>query len=237
MEVAYADPQIAFVSPRSNNASLCSLPHVHGGVLPTQAEAHARWELLSRTLPAYHFVPTAVGFYLYVKYLALANFGPLDTDFGVGYEEENDLILRANKVGFRAALANHAFAYHAGSASFNLIDMDLGEHRAKNLQKMALRHPEFLPLVRRYEASAHFRAEALLGHSLPIASGRLKIAFDLSSLGRNFNGTSEQSVAIVASFCARHGASFEVSASAPKRHSNSTASMRMQDCDGMNPNL
>lgn len=212
VEVAYADPQIAFVSPRSNNASLCSLPHVHGGVLPTHAEAYARWELLSRTLPAYHFVPTAVGFYLYVKYLALVNFGPLDTDFGVGYEEENDLILRANKVGFRAALANRAFAYHAGSASFSLTSLDLGEHRAKNLQKLALRHPEFLPLVRRYEASAHFRAEALLGYSLPMASGRLKIAFDLSSLGCNFNGTSEQSVATLASLCARHGALFEVSA-------------------------
>jgi GT2 family glycosyltransferase len=212
VEVAYSDPQIAFVSPRSNNASLCSLPHFHGGVLPSQAEAYARWKLLSRTLPSYHFAPTAVGFYLYVKYLALSNFGPLDTDFGVGYEEENDLILRANKVGYRAVLANRAFAYHAGSASFSLTELDLGRHRDKNLQKMAQRHPEFLPLVKRYERSPHFRAETLLGHSLPSASGRLKIAFDLSSLGCNVNGTSEQSVATIASLCARHRASFEVGA-------------------------
>jgi GT2 family glycosyltransferase len=212
VQVAYSDPQIAFVSPRSNNASLCSLPHFHGGVLPTQAEAHERWKLLSRTLPAFHFVPTAVGFYLYVKQLAVSNFGPLDTDFGVGYEEENDFILRANKVGYRAALANHAFAYHAGAASFGLTDLDLGTHRNNNLQKMAKRHPEFLPLVHRYEHSAHFRAETLLGHCLPSAVGRLKIAFDLSSLGCNFNGTSEQSVATIASLCARHRAAFEVSA-------------------------
>jgi GT2 family glycosyltransferase len=212
VDVAYADPQIGFVSPRSNNASLCSLPHVHGGVLPTQDEAHARWRLLSRTMPAYHLVPTAVGFYLYVKHVVLANFGPLDTKFGVGYEEENDLILRANKVGYRAALANHAFAYHAGSASFSLTDLDLKAHRDDNLREMTRRHPEFLPLVRRYETSAHFRAEALLGHSLPKASGRLKIAFDLSSVGCNFNGTSEQTIATLASLCARHGAAFEVSA-------------------------
>jgi GT2 family glycosyltransferase len=212
VEVAYSDPLIAFVSPRSNNASLCSLPHFFGGVLPGEAEAHERWKRLSRTLPAYHFVPTAVGFYLYIKYEVVSNFGPLDTEFGVGYEEENDFILRANKVGYRAVLANHAFAYHAGSASFSLTALDLETHRNKNLQKMAKRHPEFLPLVHRYEHSAHFRAERLLGHSLPSSSGRLKIAFDLSSLGRNFNGTSEQSVATIASLCARHRDAFEVSA-------------------------
>jgi GT2 family glycosyltransferase len=208
--VAYSDPQIAFVSPRSNNASLCTLPHVHGGVLPTSAQAHARWKLLAATMPAYHFVPTAVGFYLYIKHAVLSNFGPLDTQFGAGYEEENDLIMRANRVGYRAAIANHAFAYHAGSASFSLTNMDLSTHRHQNLIALTKRHPEFLPLVRRYEDSPHFRAEALLGQVVPASDGRYKLAIDLSSLGCNVNGTSEQSVATVARLCARHRATFEV---------------------------
>jgi GT2 family glycosyltransferase len=209
--VAHSDPQIAFVSPRSNNASLCSLPHLDGGIPSTQDEAYARWRLLSRTMPPYHFAPTAVGFYLYIKHLVIANFGLLDTAFGAGYEEENDLILRANKAGYRAVVANGAFAYHAGSASFSLTDLDLSAHRDNNLQAVAQRHPEFLPLLRRYERSPHFRAEALLERCLPSATGRLTLVCDLSSLGCHFNGTSEQSVAIIANLCARHRTSFEVS--------------------------
>jgi GT2 family glycosyltransferase len=210
VDAAYSDPQIGFASPRSNNASFCSLPHLNGGATADRAESFRRWKLLSRTMPAVHFTPTGVGFYLYIKNSVIANFGFLDPEFGVGYEEENDLIFRANKVGYRAVLVNNAFAYHAGSASFSLLDMDLPAHQGANLQKMVQRHAEFLPLVRRYEGSAHFRAEALLSHVLPTASGRLKLVFDLSSVGPNFNGTNEMSMAIIDGFHNRHASVFEI---------------------------
>jgi len=74
---------------------------------------------------------------------------------------------------------------------------------------MAQRHAEFLPLVRRYEGSAHFRAEALLSHVLPTASGRLKLVFDLSSVGPNFNGTNEMGMAIIDALYERHSSTFE----------------------------
>jgi GT2 family glycosyltransferase len=207
---AYSDPQIAFVSPRSNNASLCSLPHVERGVSTTPEDGLRNWRWISRTMPAHHLVPTAVGFYLYVKRVVLANIGLLDSGFGVGYEEENDLILRASKVGFRAALANQAYAYHAGGASFNLTGLNLDRHRASNLRLMIERHPEFLPLLRRYEASAHFRAETLLGRAVPSAGGKLRIVFDLSGLGCDFNGTNEFSVGVLSGLCKRHGAAFDL---------------------------
>lgn len=209
VDAAYSDPQIGFASPRSNNASICSLPHFYGGTVADQTESHKRWKVISRTMPAFHFTPTAVGFYLYIKHTILANFGFLDPEFGLGYEEENDLILRANKVGYRAVMVNNAFAFHAGSASFTLLDMNLAAHQGANLQKMAQRHPEFLPLVRRYEGSAHFRAEALLSHVLPTASGRLKLVFDLSSVGPNFNGTNEMGMAIIDGLYERHSSTFE----------------------------
>jgi GT2 family glycosyltransferase/glycosyltransferase involved in cell wall biosynthesis len=209
LKAAYSDPQIGFASPRSNNASFCSLPHFYGGTVADQAESYERWKVLSRTMPAFHFTPTAVGFYLYIKHAILANFGFLDPEFGLGYEEENDLILRANKVGYRAVMVNNAFAFHAGSASFNLLDMNLTAHQGANLQKMAQRHVEFLPLVRRYEGSAHFRAEALLSHVLPSASGQLKLVFDLSSVGPHFNGTNEMGMAIIDGLYERHSSTFE----------------------------
>jgi GT2 family glycosyltransferase len=209
-KAAYADPQIGFASPRSNNASFCSLPHFHGGAVADQADSHKLWQVLSRTMPAFHFVPTAVGFYLFIKHEVIANFGFLDDEFGLGYEEENDLILRANKVGYRAVLVNNAFAYHAGSASFGLLGMNLRDHQEANLRKMTQRHVEYLPLIRRYEASAHFRAEACLSHISPSKDNRLRIAFDLSSVACNYNGTAEMSVAIVEAFHERHSSTFGV---------------------------
>jgi GT2 family glycosyltransferase len=202
---AHADPQIGFACPRSNNASICSLPHFFGGTLPTPQEAHRRWAAISRTMPAYQFSPTAVGFYLFISYNVLSNHGGLREDFGLGYEEENDLVMRAGKVGMRAVIANHAFAYHAGSASFSLTELDLGAHKHSNLQKLTAFHPEFLPLVRRYEASPAFRAERLMGGLLGDDEGRLKVLFDLTGMGQHHNGTNEQAVAVLKSMAARQG--------------------------------
>src|SRR5271167_3882721 len=88
LKAANADPQIGFACPRSNNASICSLPHFFGGSPPTPEESFERWRELSRTMPAYHFAPTAVGFYMFISYRVLAIHGGLQSAFGVGYEEE-----------------------------------------------------------------------------------------------------------------------------------------------------
>lgn len=204
LKAANADPQIGFASPRSNNASICSLPHFFGGSPPTPEESHARWRGISRTMPAYHFAPTAVGFYMFISYVVIADHGLFREDFGLGYEEENDLVMRAGKVGRRAIIVNHSFAYHAGSASFNLTDLDLGSHRHQNLLKLADSHREFLPLVKRYENSAHYRAERLMAGLITDANDRVRIAFDLRGMGQHFNGTNEQAVAVLRSMAVRH---------------------------------
>ena len=101
------------------------------------------WNRISRTFPRFHFSPTCVGFYMFVSHTVLTNHGGLREDFGAGYEEENDLVMRASKVGTRAVIANHAFAYHhAGSASFSLTSIDLASHLTDNLRR--LRKP-FIP--------------------------------------------------------------------------------------------
>ena len=221
LNVAYSDPQIGFVSPRSNNASLCSLPHAPISSVHCSPEiAYERWKEIGATLPKFHFTPTAIGFYMFIKHEILANFGGLREEFGVGYEEENDLVIRANKVGYRAALANHSFAYHAGSASFNLLDMDLQTHQNDNLEKMCADHPEFLPLVRRYESSAHFRAEALLSGLLRSQSGLISVVMDLSGLGCHYNGTNEMSLKIVESLSRNYGDVFDLYVLCPQEAFN-----------------
>jgi len=211
---AKTDPQIGFASPRSNNASICSLPHSFGSSA-TPEESYARWKVISRTMPAYHFTPTAVGFYLFISYSVLAEHGHFRENFGLGYEEENDLVMRAGKVGTRAIMVNHSFAYHAGSASFNLTDLDLGNHKHQNLLKLSGDHPEFLPLVKRYETSPHYRAESLMAGLLRDSDGRIKVAFDLTGMGQHFNGTNEQTVAVLRSIAKRHSDRIKLSGVAP----------------------
>ena len=203
LKAAKSDPQIGFASPRSNNASICSLPHFFGGLPPERVETYARWREISRTMPSYHFAPTAVGFYMFISFDVLAEHGVLQEEFGLGYEEENDLVMRAGKSGTRAIIVNHSFAYHAGSASFDLTNLDLGAHKHKNLLKLAGHHPEFLPLVKRYETSARYKAERLMTGLLKDGRGRTKVAFDLRGMGQHFNGTNEQAVAVLRSMASR----------------------------------
>jgi GT2 family glycosyltransferase len=211
LEAAAADPQIGFASPRSNNASICSLPHFFGGEDADSPACYERWKAISRTMPAWHFTPTAVGFYIFIAHSVLANHGCLKEDFGKGYEEENDLVLRAGKVGQRAIVVNDAFAYHAGGVSFALSDLgDIAQHKHQNLLKLTRMHPEFLPLVRRYEASPHFRAERLMSGMVPDGQGRLKLVFDLTGLGQHHNGTNEHAVAVVRSIARRWSHRFRI---------------------------
>jgi GT2 family glycosyltransferase len=217
VEVAYSDDQIGFVSPRSNNAAFCSLPHSNRDLRPDPAAAYQRWKTLSRTMPLYHFTPTAVGFYLFIKHLVIANFGLLNEDFGTGYEEENDLIMRANKGGYRAAVANHSFAYHIGSASFEALGLNVEAQRSNNAKRIAKVYPEFLPLMRRYQSSAHFKAEELLGELLESTDGRIKIVFQLPKPLPRIEGAMHVSVSIARALCERFRPMFDVNVLSAKR--------------------
>jgi GT2 family glycosyltransferase/glycosyltransferase involved in cell wall biosynthesis len=188
-EVAQLDPMIGFVSPRSNNASICSLPHQEQYKKIGPAESHAVFSQLSKYLPRFHFVPVGVGFCLFIRWAVLTEFGLLDEAYSPGYDEENDLMMRANRCGYRAALANRAWVYHAGGVSFSssLFPTELQEE--KNAAVLNTRYPEYTPSIERYCNSAHFQAELLLAGLLPDQEGRLDLVFDLSSLELYHNGT------------------------------------------------
>jgi GT2 family glycosyltransferase len=190
-EVAYSDPMIGFVSPRSNNATICSFPAQPEFCRLEPAKSYRVFRELSRFLPKYHFVPTSVGFCLYIRHEMLDEFGLLDEAYGHGYNEENDLIMRANRCGFRAALANHGFVYHFGESSFSSSSAPKSLHEVKNAALLNERYPEYLPSVQRHFSSPVHEAERLLTGLLPDRDGRLDLVFDLSSLGPYHNGTFE----------------------------------------------
>jgi GT2 family glycosyltransferase len=186
--IAYIDPMTGFVSPRSNNATICSLPCQQEFRHLSPEESYANFVAISKYLPDFHYVPTAVGFCLYIKSAILQEFGIFDDVYGLGYNEENDLIMRANRCGFRAVLANHAFVHHVGEASFSNESKheELQKNTADILQK---RYPEYVGAIGRYFASAHYRGEEMLTALLPDGQGRLDLVFDFSSVGPYHNGT------------------------------------------------
>jgi GT2 family glycosyltransferase len=190
-EVAYLDPMIGFVNPRSNNATIASLPQQRAYAGRTPQAAFAIFNNLSRHLPRLRYVPTAVGFCLYIKVEILREFGLFDPIYGKGYNEENDLIMRANRCGYRAVLANKAFVYHIGEQSFALTETPTHARDIANRAILDQRYPEYTPILAQYFRSPEYCAELLLTGLLPGPDGRLKLALDGRSLGAYHSGTSE----------------------------------------------
>jgi GT2 family glycosyltransferase len=189
VRVAASDPMIGFVNPRSNNATLATLPlQTRFRDLAPEA-AYRAFLAIAPRLPAISYTPTAVGFCMLCRWKVLAEFGDLDEIYDLGYHEENDLVMRANRCGYRAVLANQAFVWHAGEASFALLDQPRKMREAKNRDILFARYPEYDRLTREYFHSPEHRAEQLLGALIPDGAGKIDVAFDFSAFGAYHNGT------------------------------------------------
>ncbi len=156
---AKSDARIATVTPFSNHATICSLPHPQElNELPTgfDVETFARLveKVSSRRYPR---LPTGVGMCLYIKREALDRLGLFDVErFGPGYGEETDFCFRALKAGFLHVLDDATFIFHEGERSF-------GGRRAKRIRvaERTLRrlHPEYIPTLARFLAEDPLRRE------------------------------------------------------------------------------
>ena len=208
VRIAKLDPMIGFVSPRSNNATIASLPSQERYRHESPERSFWAFQQLSAHLPDFHYAPTAVGFCLFIKHGILSEFGLLDEAYGAGYNEENDLIMRANRCGYRAALANKAFVYHRGEASFGTAERSLLE--SENSRRLAERYPEYPGAVQAYESGPTHQAEQVLSGLLPDASGRHDLLLDFSDLGSCHNGTIEAAKTLLREFVARHTDRFNI---------------------------
>ena len=193
VRVAYLDPMIGFVSPRSNDATLCTLPHDAKDLSATPITHYERYQVLAKYLADYSYVPTGVGFCLFIKWTVLAEFGGFDHLYGQGYNEENDLIMRANRSGFRVALANKAFVFHIGEATMRHHSVGRDKLEEGNKKLLLDRYPYYDRLIHNYHESPEYRAEQLLTPLLDREEPH--ICFDLSAFGTYHNGTFEAGLA------------------------------------------
>jgi GT2 family glycosyltransferase len=110
---ARSDSRIALVNPTSNAAVNLTVQMAPGLNVFTMAEvvaAHSRRD--------YPDVVTMVGFCLLITRAALERFGTFDEIYGDGYCEESDYCMRVTAEGCRTVVADDAFVYHRGGASF-----------------------------------------------------------------------------------------------------------------------
>ena len=186
---ARQDTMHGFVNPRSDNATIATLP-LHGRLGrrrgPDAVHVYAEY---TKHLPRLSYVPTAIGFCMFVRWEILAELGGFDEIYGKGYNEENDLVMRASRLGYRAVLANHAFVAHVGEASFAASPTKRDVLEQRNRAILDSRYPEYTGHTRRYYDSPEVIAERLLACLVPDEDGKLDAAIDCSSFVAAHNGT------------------------------------------------
>jgi GT2 family glycosyltransferase len=147
--ILHAVPRTGIVCPRSNNASIASVDGLAAESVESATASFTSW---SRSVAESTLVPVAVGFCMLVRGELFDEFGYFDPIYSPGYGEENDFSYRIRRGGWNVRLANHAFAFHIGRASF-------GSERGEILQLrnefiFRFRYPMYTFDIDRYRRSA-----------------------------------------------------------------------------------
>ena len=140
---AHSAPDVATVTPLSNNGTICSYPFEDwGGAVPGSMGLAALDRLIAETMAGeYADLPTGVGFCIFIRRDCLDAVGLFDEEhFGRGYGEESDFCMRAHASGWRSVLAADVFILHAGSVSFG----DERQQRVREAEPViAALHPNY----------------------------------------------------------------------------------------------
>lgn len=124
---AESNERYGIVGPLSNTASWQSIPEIEDrgdwaeNPLPAGVSVQEMGELVARySGRLYVPVPLLNGFCLCIKRAVLDDVGLFDEEnFGPGYGEEDDYVLRMRKQGWQPALADDVFVFHAQSRSYS----------------------------------------------------------------------------------------------------------------------
>lgn len=161
LAVLYSSNDIGAVSPRSNNATIATIPIAStrnkGGLTP---EASYNFFIKNnKNLPRYTIAPVAHGFCMLVRRELIKRYGLFDEVFGKGYGEEVDFCLRIRGHGYESAISNWAYVFHLEGRSFGL---DKKAALIKESSKIILeRYPSYKQEVQKYIDDAIINEEIL----------------------------------------------------------------------------
>jgi len=125
---ADSDPSIGMVGPLSNTASWQSVPELFSedgdwarNPIPGSSSVDSMAELIGRFAGrVYPFLSFLNGYCMLIKREVIEDIGYFDErTFGEGYGEENDYSLRLQQQGWKIAIADDAYVFHAQSQSYS----------------------------------------------------------------------------------------------------------------------
>ncbi len=179
----------AVVTPRSNNATIYSVPV---GWRMKPQESYELWQSIRPHLPRYAVMPTAVGYCMLVRNEIIREWGLFDPVYSPGYNEENDFVCRINRRGYSAVVAHHAFVFHMESASFGPRRRELERRNSAELRR---RYPEYSRMVATWQSSYMDPVD----HFAPLWAGNRNktVLFDLFHLPAKHSGTSEFALSLL----------------------------------------
>lgn len=149
LAVMYDNQKIGAVSPRSNNATICTFPisamRDHG-LKPDQS--YKLWQKYHDRFPSYSSAPTAHGFCILIRRTLINKYGLFDPVYGKGYGEEVDFCQRLAKQGWHSVISHHAFVFHLEARSFSLVAK--AKMIEANSQIVSKRFPNYKQAVNDY---------------------------------------------------------------------------------------
>lgn len=174
LEVLYAEKNIGAVSPRSNNATICTVPLSamrQKGI--TAEDSFTLFQQKKNTMPRYSTVPTAHGFCMLIRRSLISKYGLFDEVFGKGYGEEVDFCQRIKKHGWVCVLSNHSYVFHLEARSFSLdAKAKLVEASTKIIKK---RYPDYQQAVADYIKQALEREEGVPSNNPQVENTTVRV--------------------------------------------------------------
>lgn len=196
--VLYMSEKHGVVCPRSNNATLLTIPVRNN--LGHLLEPEKSWDIfceIKEKLPVYSIIPTGVGFAILIKRDLIKEFGLFDEVYGRGYNEENDFCMRVNQYGYSIVMANQAFVFHYEGKSFGNERKKLDEINGDILKN---RYPYYSIIVNQYFNRdinpVDYYADLLCDNIYH----KKRVLFSLYELPSAFNGTAEYGLSLLKEF-------------------------------------
>jgi GT2 family glycosyltransferase len=196
-DVLHLSPRHGAVCPRSNHATIATIPVLHSSAgLPTPERAREVSEGIRAELPRYYVAPVAVGFCLLIRRRVIRNHGLFDEIYGAGYNEENDFCMRINGMGYSSVLANRAFVLHAASSSFG--EQRRHELDARNFKILEERFPYYTESVTRFAELGYDAADRFADLLVPPAQPRpRRVLLDVHHLSKHYDGTTKNVLSLL----------------------------------------
>lgn len=196
--VLYAAEKHGVVCPRSNNATLLTIPIKNELSRElTAEESYNIYKQIKNILPRQQVIPTGVGFAFLIKRDLIKQYDLFDEIYSPGYNEENDFCMRINQYGFNILAANWAYVFHHESKSFGERKKKLDADHTLILTK---RYPYYWDRVNLYFS---FQMSAIDYFADLIAQGIYKkprILISLYEMPAAYNGTAQHGLLFLENF-------------------------------------